>query len=93
MSECYPSLTPAIPHSVLAAPTEKSTTETYPYSSIVGQLLWISIMTRPDIVYQVGQLTRFIYDPDQISAVKYLLRYLKGAINKAIKYDIRFGNN
>ena len=31
MSECYPTLTPAIPHSVLAAPIEKSTTETYPY--------------------------------------------------------------
>ena len=51
MTECYPTLTPAIPHSVLAAPTETSdTTETsaYPYSSIVGQLLWISIMTRPE---------------------------------------------
>ena len=73
MTECYQTLTPAIPHSLLAAPTEKSnTTETYPYSSIVGQLLWISIMTRPDIAYQVGQLTRFIsnYGQDQISAVK-----------------------
>ena len=93
MSECYPTLTPAIPHSVLAAPTKKSTTETYPYSSIVGQLLWISIMTRPDIAYQVGQLTRFIsnYGPDQISAVKYLLRYPKGTINKTIKYDTSCG--
>ena len=59
----------------------------------MGQLLWISIRTRPDIAYQVGQLTRFIsnYCPDQISAVKYLLRYLKGTINKAIKYDTRCG--
>ena len=96
MTECYPTLTPAIPHSVLAAPTEISdTTETsaYPYSSIVGQLLWISIMTRPDIAYQVGQLTRFIskYGQDQIAACKYLLRYLKGTINKSIKYDTKCG--
>jgi len=96
MTECYPTLTPAIPHSVLAAPAEKSDateTSTYPYSSIVGQLLWISIMTRPDIAYQVGQLTRFIsnYGQDQISACKYLLRYLKGTINKAIKYDTKCG--
>ena len=50
-------------------------------------------MTRPDIAYQVGQLTRFIskYGQDQISAVKYLLRYLKGTINKAIKYDTKCG--
>ena len=52
-------------------------------------------MTRPDIAYQVGQLTltRFIsnYGPDQISAVKILLRYLKGTINKAIKYDTKCG--
>ena len=96
MLECYPTLTLAIPHSVLAAPTEKSeTTETYPYSSIVGKLLWISIMTRPDIAYQVGQLTRFInkYGKDHISACQYLLRYLKGTINKSIKYDTKCGSN
>ena len=54
----------------IAAPEKSDKTETYPYSSIVGKLLWISIMTRPDIAYQVGQLTRFIskYGQDQISA-------------------------
>ena len=72
---------------MLSAPIGKQNTDTYPYSSIVGQLLWISIMTRPDIAYQVGQLTRFIsnYGLEQISAVKYLLRYLKGKINKYFK--------
>ena len=95
MLECYPTLTPAVPHSVLSAPIEKLNSDTYPYSSIVGQLLWISIMTRPDIAYQVGQLTRFIsnYGQDQISAVKYVLRYLKGTMNKSIKYDTNCGEN
>ena len=89
MLECYPTLTPALPHSILSKPEGKLNTDTYPYSSIVGKLLWISIMTRPNIAYQVGQLTRFIsnYGQDQIAACKYVLKYLKGTIDKAIKYD------
>ena len=53
----------------IAAPEKSDTTETYPYSSIVGQLSWISILTHPDIAYQVrvGQLpTYYVYPLDPL---------------------------
>lgn len=48
------------------------------YRSIVGQLLWISIVTRPDISHIVGLLTRYVSSPLQyhMDAADRVLQYL-----------------
>lgn len=58
------------------------------YRQIVGSVLYISNGTRPDISYAVGQLARFMSDPDSnhLSMAKHLLRYLNGTRSLGIKY-------
>ena len=34
-----------------------------PYLALVGSLLYISTMTRPDVAYAIGQLCQFMHDP------------------------------
>jgi hypothetical protein len=50
------------------------------YQSIIGSLLYIAMVTRPDIAYAVGVLGRFAKSPTEahLTAAKRVLRYLKG---------------
>ena len=48
---CHPTLTPAVPKTVLSAAPDSddnASVQNFPYSKIVGQMLWISVMTKPD---------------------------------------------
>jgi hypothetical protein len=59
-------------------PGEEITTR--PYRSLVGELLYISVCTRPDIAFAVGMLSKFLDkagDTHWAAAVRVLL-YLKG---------------
>ena len=62
--------------------------ENRPYRSIVGELMYIAIGTRPDIMYAVSHLSRFGANPGQMhwNALKHLLRYLKGTIDIKLVY-------
>lgn len=62
---------------------------TYPYSQLVGSLLYLSVTSRPDIAYTVGALSRYMAKPtmQHWQAAKGLLRYLAGTAN----YGITFG--
>ena len=55
------------------------------YWSIVGELRYLT-HTRLDIAFVVGYISRFMEDPreDHWSAVKRLLRYIKGMLDQAI---------
>ncbi|GFH50765.1 hypothetical protein CTEN210_07241 [Chaetoceros tenuissimus] len=57
--------------------------EPWSYPSVVGMLLYLSNNTRPDITVAVSQVARFTHSPKQShsSAVKRIIRYLKGTIN------------
>lgn len=48
------------------------------YRSVVGSLLHIANMTRPDIQYAVNRLCRYVHNPSQNSflALKHLVRYI-----------------
>jgi hypothetical protein len=48
------------------------------YRSIVGQLLWISVVTRPDLSHVVGLLSRYVSAPKQyhLDAADRVLQYL-----------------
>ncbi|KAJ8381146.1 hypothetical protein SKAU_G00019240 [Synaphobranchus kaupii] len=59
------------------------------YQSIVGSLLYAAMATRPDIAQAVSAVSKFNANPDaaHLTAVKRILRYLKGTVNLALKYE------
>ena len=60
------------------------------YQQMVGSLLYIciSLVTRPDIAYAVGVVSRFNSQPKtaHLNAVKRIFRYLKGTLNAGLEY-------
>ena len=59
------------------------------YQSAVGSLLYAALATRPDIAQAVGAVSKFNSTPTEahLTAVKRILRYLKGTMNLALKYQ------
>ena len=58
------------------------------YQAVVGSLLYLSTKTRPDIAYAVSSVARFCVKPTKghWTAVKRILRYLKGTSNLGLIY-------
>ena len=58
------------------------------YQSAVGSLLYLSTRSRPDIAFAVGNAARYCAQPTQLhwSAVKRILRYLKGTTHLGLMY-------
>lgn len=96
MSDCHPTLTPGIPHTLVsykdcpvAGPDGDADREQMrgkDYRKRIGSLLWAARNGRPDIAFQVNALARVAHNPsishwDQTS---YLLRYLKGTRNYSL---------
>ena len=59
------------------------------YQSLVGSLLYLSTVSRPDITHAVGIMARFCSKPTNVhwSALKRILRYLKGTRGCGILYQ------
>jgi hypothetical protein len=57
---------------------ERAKARAFPYASLVGALLYISVMSRPDIAFHTSMLAKFLSDPseDSIKAAIQLLQYL-----------------
>ena len=58
------------------------------YQSMVGSVLYASIATRPDISQAVAVVSRYSSNPSEahLTAVKRVLRYLKGTLDITLKY-------
>ena len=58
------------------------------YQSIVGSLLYAAVATRPDISQAVGVVSKFSSKPSEahLTAVKRILRYLKGSLDITLQY-------
>jgi hypothetical protein len=50
------------------------------YQSIIGSCMYLVTCTRPDLVYPVSYLSKFLATPSKshLMAAKHLLRYIKG---------------
>ncbi|XP_068627425.1 uncharacterized protein [Battus philenor] len=59
-----------------------------PYQQLIGSLMYLSVLTRPDITYAVSYLSQFdhCHTSEHWGYAKRVLKYLKGTINYGIKY-------
>lgn len=60
----------------------------YPYATLVGKLMFLTVATRPDLAYSVGTLARFLSEPTTThwQAAKGVLRYLAHTKDKGIVF-------
>jgi hypothetical protein len=66
---------------------DKNLADVTMYQKMVGSLIYLTL-TRPDIAYSVGVVSRYMSNPKKshLDAVKRILRYVKGTINFGILY-------
>ena len=59
------------------------------FQEMVGSLMWLATITRPDIQYAVSKLAQFNTNPseDAMKACKHVFRYLRGTVGKGILYS------
>ncbi|KAJ8517172.1 hypothetical protein ON010_g18360 [Phytophthora cinnamomi] len=67
------------------------TLDKVPYREAVGSLMYLVTGTRPDLMFAVCQLSRFVDHPTEqhIGALKRVVRYLLGTVEKGISYHDR----
>lgn len=85
MSQCKPVSSPILPNAgSVVSPKNTS----FPIKSLVGCLLYISVISRPDIFFAVQKLATLAADPtDHAVAVgKRILQYLKGTTEIGLEY-------
>lgn len=87
MVSCNSVLVPMVPGTkVCRAENDELADETV-YKQLIGSLIYITA-TRPDIMYAVSLLSRYMSKPSQahMMAAKRVLRYLQGTADFGIKY-------
>lgn len=89
MDNANPAATPADVNVKLRKSGVSKSVDQHTYQSMVGSLLYAAMATRPDIAQAVSAVSKFNANPDasHLSAVKRILRYLKGTVNLALKYE------
>ncbi len=92
MSEAKPVATPVETSRKLTTEDQQDDNSAFDqelYQSAVGSLLYLSTWTRPDISYAVNNVAKFCSKPTQQhwTAVKRIMRYLKGTINVGLRYN------
>lgn len=92
MTDCKPTATPWASGTVLKkCDAQCKDLDTKNYQSLVGALMYLVVITRPDLIHVVSRLSQFNSHPhtEHFQAAKYVLRYLKkNPIGK-----ITFSNN
>ncbi|XP_048234366.1 secreted RxLR effector protein 161-like [Ricinus communis] len=88
MEKCKPVTTPLVTNQKLSKNNGNNQADACTFRSIVGGLLYLTA-TRPDIMFLVSLLSRFMHSPSQthLCAAKRVLRYLKGTLDEGIWYN------
>ena len=91
MTDCHPKDLPASPGCRLVLNVGEDSLEDVPYREAIDSLLYLTIVSRPDIAFAVGQAAQFSENPQKHHwvAVRRIFAYLKGTQD----YGIRFGPN
>lgn len=92
MNDCNIVTTPVAADLHLTKEGDGKLVESTLYKSLIGSLRYLTV-TRPDIVYGVGLLSRYMEMPREShwQAVKRVLRYAKGTLNFGLFYA--YGEN
>jgi len=90
MSDCNPVRTP-FPQGFEALPAtdeEGQIAKEFRYREIVGSLLYLSTIARPDISHAIGTLCRSMskWNSKHIAAAEHILRYVKGTNTLALTF-------
>ena len=96
MDDCNPVETPAdVSLKLKKAEENEALSDKELYQSAVGSILYVSTRTRPDISYAIGSCARFSANPTKChwTAVKRIMRYLKGTINAGVMYSSQDQNS
>ena len=94
MTNCAPGDTPVAKgdkfslHQCSKNELEKKDMEKFPYASAIGSLMYAQVCTRPDIVYIVGMLSRYLSNPgmDHYKKAKRVMRYLQRTKDYILTY-------
>eukprot|EP00253_Pinus_taeda_P003667 PITA_03667 len=89
MQECKAAITPTVMGLKLSRENSSKDFDPSLYKSIVGSLMYLTA-TRPDIMYAVSLISRFIERPKEAhcQAAKRILRYVKGTKMFEILYNV-----
>jgi hypothetical protein len=89
MTTSHPVDIPADPNVKLSKANNNSKITHTPYQSAVGTLLYLAILTRPDIAFIVQHLSQFNSRPinDHWNAVKRIFKYLQGTPDHGMTYS------
>lgn len=87
MTSCTPASVPMHEGVHLGAEEQSPSVETRKYQRLVGMLIYLC-NTKPEILYAVGVLSRFMHNPKvpHMEAAYQVLRYIKGALDFGIFY-------
>nr|XP_017251133.1 PREDICTED: uncharacterized mitochondrial protein AtMg00810-like [Daucus carota subsp. sativus] len=87
MEECKPVSTPAEASIKLRIDSTRESVNPTLFKSLVGSLRYLTF-TRPDIMYAVGLVCRYMEKPkqDHFMAAKRILRYIKGTLDHGLFY-------
>ena len=89
MQNVKPVSMPCDPHSVLFTANDyEIETETVPFREAVGSLMFLAIVSCPDIAYSMNLVSKYLnkHSNEHWRAVKIIFVYLKGTLDYGIEY-------
>lgn len=88
MDECNPVSIPSDPNQTLSKFCD-SEVSNFPYRQLIGSLMYLSIATRPDISYAIGNVSRYMENPTVVHerALKRILKYVAGTVSHGIQFN------
>ena len=88
LQDCHSAQTPLKGRIKLSKAGGDALTDSTKFRSIVGSLRYLT-HTRPDLLYSVGILSRYMEHPtsDHLASAKRVLRYVKGTLDFGLRYS------
>ena len=93
LSDCHPVVLPVDPNYPFLSDDMAAKLPDIPdlmslYPKLIGELLYLSVCTRPDIAHAVQRLSQYLARPTPrlFAAAKHILQYLAGTVNYRLHY-------
>ncbi|XP_068149509.1 uncharacterized protein [Drosophila tropicalis] len=89
IENCRPAVTPLdAGHQVACDNKQCKRVDIGSYQTQIGELMWLALTTRPDILHSVAKLAQRNQDPhsEHEAGVKHILRYLASTMDKKLRY-------